>query len=753
MNKELLRVALRQQALMLPERPPVTAPSMATLTLVGALREQGFGVSEPLLHALAALDSTELADVADVVADVTGTKLNWTPLVRGWQVPTGESVWDHFVTLLANVLGHDVTEGGTTLPCGHFIPSGTFPLERYTGCPFCGRPFELHAGQVNKGQGSQLRVLSLWTRQQLTDHYRALLSSPVPLDATQRDSLTILLRCEPMPDDVDIVMKETRMLAVDALVSRGDDDRAATFFSSPADVLRYLWYRHTGKLQLLEPRTLYNIARANLEYEAHTEAVIDDELKNMQRHLRLSYDRTWCRRVARWLNGLGMPLDEQLATMHPKREMWVRFIRALRLAEYARRKDYGQLQTLLDRFYRRDYSVFQGQVDRLRRERQTAETLALLSQRPGLFARCLFSTMLWFGPDVTLEAFRKVLPQVAPRLLVTLGQQAELWFSREQPRVARPLSGRMKTIEPHQLLRLYSDEQLSRMATDVAHLYLEAMRSHFAQQPSGEGLRSIYIDPQLSHIPLAVGDRSSTLQDASAALQGTRFPVEGDEVRLFMLWGEGLPAQPLDMDLSCYLLTDDASYHCAYFNLTVDGAQHSGDIRQIPDQVGAAEYVELRLPELEQRGVRRVVFTCNAYTPGRLSPNLRVGWMNSRYPMTVSDETGVAYDPSTVQHSVRVADDNLAKGLIFGVLDVPKREITWLEIPFDGQTVLSISPQTIEAYLTRLSRKITIGQALSIMAEAQHLAIVDAPDVADRAFTLDWAKDTAAVSQLLLSES
>lgn len=56
----------------------------------------------------------------------------------------------------------------------------------------------------------------------------------------------------------------------------------------------------------------------------------------------------------------------------------------------------------------------------------------------------------------------------------------------------------------------------------------------------------------------------------------------------------------------------------------------------------------------------------------------------------LSDEdigkNGVAYDPSCVQHQVRVAE-NLMKGLVFGVLKVKEREIVWLEIPFGGQTI------------------------------------------------------------------
>ena len=69
----------------------------------------------------------------------------------------------------------------------------------------------------------------------------------------------------------------------------------------------------------------------------------------------------------------------------------------------------------------------------------------------------------------------------------------------------------------------------------------------------------------------------------------------------------------------------------------------------------------MNLNELEKTGARYVTFSCNAYSTGALSPNLMVGWMNSAYPMTVSDKDGVAYDPSCVQFMVRVSEANLSR--------------------------------------------------------------------------------------------
>ncbi len=146
-----------------------------------------------------------------------------------------------------------------------------------------------------------------------------------------------------------------------------------------------------------------------------------------------------------------------------------------------------------------------------------------------------------------------------------------------------------------------------------------------------------------------------------------------------MQWGKGLPAQHLDMDLSCHITLPSTTEVCSYFNLKAIGAKHSGDIRSIPDKKGTAEYIELDLNELDRVGAQYVAFTCNAYSNGAISPNLVV-WMNSAYPMKISERNGVAYDPSCVQHQVRVSQ-SVQKGLVFGVLKVKEREVVWLEIP------------------------------------------------------------------------
>ena len=355
--------------------------------------------------------------------------------------------------------------------------------------------------------------------------------------------------------------------------------------------------------------------------------------------------------------------------------------------------------------------------------------------------------MLRFGYAQTLETFEEVVDQLPMRLLVSLGNAAEIYFDEDAIRSIQTITGLRKTINHNKLLALYSCEERQQMVYAVYAVYKHAKLKRF--QTTETESKSIYIAPELFDIPINVGDRSSTIQDTSCALMGTRFPVEGDAVRLFLQWGKGLHVQHLDMDLSCRISYDDRIEECAYYNLTCTGAKHSGDIRSIPEMVGTAEYIELSLPELEKAGARYATFTCNAYSCGSLSPNLVVGWMNSVNEMTISEKDGVAYDPSCVQHMVRVGDENLSKGLVFGVMYIARREIIWLEMPFSGQTLPSACREDIEALLKRLQRKLKIGELLRLKAEAQGLEILDEENLADDSYTYDWALNPAEVSKFL----
>lgn len=257
MKTNLLKVSIRQNAIFIPEDKIVVSRenlTQTTLALTVNLRKLGYTVSEELLHAMNSMAPNQAITIFDTMKEVLGVNLNWAPLVKGWDTPTGETRLDHIITFFANAIK---SNKGLRLQCGHLIPENTFPLERYNGCPFCDTPFQL-AKIENFSQGSKLKVLELWTEVDLAKYFTDLLKSRTALDATQVDSLKALMGEFPLPQ-ADITMKETLIVVLDALVEKGEYEKGQQFISTPADILRYRWYKNTGFLQIVEPKTILQL--------------------------------------------------------------------------------------------------------------------------------------------------------------------------------------------------------------------------------------------------------------------------------------------------------------------------------------------------------------------------------------------------------------------------------------------------------------------------------------------------------------
>ena len=762
---DLQKIALRQNAVYIPNADTSFSKLTGeTLHLIDTLRKHGSVVTEPLLHAINHTTSAFKEGIKSYFEEVLGTKLNWTPLVKNWEIPTGESVYDHWITAWFNQEIGELPNEETSkyyhdkvydnekytavkLDCGHIIPDGTFPMNRYNGCPFCGTPFVFGKLKL-ENQGSKLKVIDLWTEKEMKALLESLLVSKVPLDATQTDSLKLLLKYYKPENEVVIGIKETLILVVDELISQGKEQDAGGYFRSPTDILRYLWYKKTGFLQIIKPKVVVkNIEQNHKHIQRQSDLSVFAKIVGKER-LKLKYSRKDVKMAAVWLNQLPLSVEKIAEQMHPNRQMWVRFIRALRLAEYSRKKGFDKLKAVLDVFYNQTYEVWQGKVDYFRSKTDAERTFALLQQKPSLFARSLFSNMLWFGAEETLQAFEKVSSAVPMKFLLALNSFVEIYFDREAQRSVKTAMGTRKSIPANKFLSLYSDEELVDFQSCIKNFTLKEIERRFSQ--SKAGFKNIYIDPKLYEIPLPIGDRSQNLQDFNPTLMGETFPLEGNKIRLFMQWGKGLPAQHMDMDLSCSIIYEDRQDVCNYSNLSLLGCKHSGDIRSIPNKIGTAEYIDVDISALQKAGGKYVVFTCSAYSLGSITSNLVVGWMDSKHKMKVSERSGVAYDPSCVIHQIRISQP-LQKGLVFGVLDVSAQKIIWLEQPFVGQTIWSLCFEDVETLLKKLSAKISVGEILKIKAKAQSLEVVETMENADFVYNVEWARKPENINSLLLN--
>ena len=741
MDTALFKTAFSANAIFIPATRADIAPCQATTVataFTAALVKIGYTADEKLFHALCHLSNEEIAEINLEIENILGLRLNWMPMIHNWQTPVETDFYATLIAMFANVLPALNDIPGTTLPCGHFIPDGTFPLERYNGCPLCGRTFAV-SDYTYTGQGTKLKTLTLWTETELLEYERTLLNSKTPLEGTQTEALKVLMNHFGLPEGIDITIREVASLAFLYLAGKEDYRRAADIVKSPADILRALWSEKSGSARIVKPKDIATREADNVGYRWQPDYEERKEQKRIEtiEKLKLKYSRAMCRFVARLLEQMPMDACAMCENMHPDRGMWVRFIRALRLAEYGRRNDFPKLREVLDRFYRGDYTVWAGEVETALLSKDTARALRLLSERPGTFARRLFASMLHLGAAPVLEAFAVAGEQTDIRLLLTVDMYAAYCLDPDNERSVRLAGGSTHLIPPSKYLKETPKEEIAAMTAGVKDVCSALLSRHFAARGKIGG--TVYIQKELYDIPVPVGERAQSNSGAYYLPQGSRIPVEGNHIRLFLHWGEGLPAQHLDMDLSAIISYPDHTDDCAYYNLSPAGAVHSGDIQYIPDRVGAAEYIELDIPALEKHGATHVAFIASAYTSGGVSPTAKIGWMDSRNPMKVDNETGVAFDPSTVQFSTRLDTETPYDSIVFGDLDIKSRQVIWAELLIKGQMARSISITQIMAHVSKLENRMSIGRLLEIRAKAQGQTITGLAEEADEVFTTDTA--------------
>ena len=700
MDISLLKVAFANDALYLPGEATASVLSEDAAKFISVLAGYGRTPDEDCLHHLNALTKEEMAEVAGVIGRQFLADFNWAALTLEWnERPTGVTFLNFLVTAL-----HNINPGafgtGVTLPCGHFIPDGVFDLSRYTGCPFCGTSFATAKANLDTSRDDQLKVLSRWGRAEAEAYAIRLATSLTPLDATQSEHLRLL--ADGLPEDfflamADIPLSETRAAIAETFLARGDA-RFVQFADTPNDLLRILWSATTGKLRF--------------ESVAHARERLGDE------NIRLHFSRTIARAVARRIEDFNLSAEETCTHMHRYRQMWVRFIRALRLPDNARRYHLTKLAEILDRFYNKDYDVWAGDVEKARAEGNRDELLALLCRRPGEFARRLFDTALDFGIAPVTDTFRKIAPRIPLRLLISLYNNVPGYFMPDDTKPRRIVLPGNKIYKGrfNRALLWHTDAERHRIASQIMQCITECIMDNYSSRKS-LGDNPIYISPELRRCPTPIGDRGTTTVRTGHAIPGQHFPVKGDKVRLFLHWGIGLDAQHYDMDLSCRIYKGKRYEDISYYNLNVDGTGHSGDIQHIPDRVGAAEYIELNLPRLLSRGYTHAIFTANAYSCPKLAPDMVVGWMSSEKPMKVDDTTGVSYDPADVDVMVNVAGLSEDRGMVFGILDIKSRSIMWLEIATDDRRLDQIDMDMINNIQQRLSNKCTIAELIELRAK------------------------------------
>lgn len=373
-------------------------------------------------------------------------------------------------------------------------------------------------------------------------------------------------------------------------------------------------------------------------------------------------------------------------------EVWKRLGRELRPGDYASR--YPKTLKAFD-VVRNDeaFETFNGRVEAGLVHRDVAAVTELLKTRPGDFARRFDHLLRTAGEraDVALNGFKDVAQKVSTPVLLQVHAHFKNRDRTTDHRAFFPKGSVAKvqvideTLPPLPAINLAEGEPLDK---HIARFVRETLVRRFRALPS---LGKVYVDEGLrsQHVPFAQRSASKALRTIS---RGSRLTLPAcDTLRFFVWWAEP-EGERTDIDLAAVFFSGEWRRlgDVSYYNLREWGSAHSGDITSAPQ--GAAEFIDLHLPTVREKGVRYVAMVLYSFTQQAFKdlPECFAGWMARQ-----KVQSGEVFEARTVRDKIDIAGDSTVN--IPLIIDLQERQVVWADIALKSRGPINNSRKNGES--------------------------------------------------------
>jgi hypothetical protein len=371
-------------------------------------------------------------------------------------------------------------------------------------------------------------------------------------------------------------------------------------------------------------------------------------------------------------------LLELLESTHCKAEeavlkegRWIRLGEKLHPGEYADKypKAFKMFSQLRNDRVRSWYSELEGAF-----RQSTEKGLQVLSQRPGELVRRLDWLVRTKDVPVVMDAFSVIAPKVSNKVLYeTLGH----FEKRTRPvhnRTIMVKGARKRTKLPD--LPAISNTVVERIQDTIKH----SLQEKFSKL---EPLGSVWIDPELSKIPVPTNMRS--VSDAlRPTVRGQRVPIGNQDakvIRAYVHWQDDHGRE--DIDLTATFLGMGKIEHIGWNGVRNSQTLgcYSGDVRH--RRGSCAEYIDINVKEALKAGYKYVVMDANNFN-GRGFNTLECafGYMEREHP-----KANEIFKPSTLANAVKL--QSTASTILVAVIDLETQEYIFLDIDKSGLPVTS----------------------------------------------------------------
>jgi hypothetical protein len=373
-------------------------------------------------------------------------------------------------------------------------------------------------------------------------------------------------------------------------------------------------------------------------------------------------------------------------------EVWKRLGRELRPGDYASR--YPKTLKAFDVVRNGGpFETFNGRVEAGLIHRDVPAVTELLKTRPGDFARRFDHLLRTAGDraDVALNGFKAVAHKVSTPVLLQVHAHFKNRDRATGHRAFFPKGSVAKvqvideTLPPLPVIHSAEGEPLDK---HIARFVRETLVRRFRSLPS---LGKVYVDEGLrsQNVPFAQRSASKALRTIS---RGSRLALPAcDTIRFFVWWTEP-KGERTDIDLAAVFFGGDWKRlgDVSYYNLKEWGSAHSGDITSAPD--GAAEFIDLHLPTVREKGVRYVAMVIYSFTQQAFKdlPECFAGWMARRQV-----QSGEVFEARTVRDKIDIAGDTTVNVPL--IIDLQEKQVVWADIALKSRGPINNSRKNGES--------------------------------------------------------
>ena len=658
------------------------------------MQSLGFMPSEKLLNALSNLSYDEFVDVTDDIysqlVELAGSRANMIPMYPDFpEVMMSLSDEQLFIDAIM-----------------HYFTKGVWEAR-----------FQEKI-RINTESLLKLKVIELGSEEDLMSYIPALANSSVSMSESQKENLKFLLcryHNKIVFDMFDMKNKENMAYTIETLYN-----------FTGHKILAFIVAEKHVKTSTDILRLAMALCKGDYTLASHKH-----DLKSLKRA-----DRRF---ILELLNQVCESNKQVIEDASRYQGLWVVIGEILHPGDYANKypKAYEFFNTIRNEKARSWYS----KVEKAYESKDLTAVIELLSKRPGEFARRLERTIRFAlnnnnsSPMDVISAFSVIADKVDSTILLQMSQ-----FFLDK--FTRPVN--VRTFMPKgKIAKIYAKED----DRDQVNVFYWALASNICRDAlikkfsEKEKLGKVYIDPAIKGYAIPLKQRNASKQLYSMA-RGSRIalPEEATILRMYQYWKN--PGHT-DLDLTAMFVNENfnkVTEDVSYWNLRnkeID-CVHSGDIRSA--QNGAAEFIDVPVEKLKEKGVKYVIMTVSSYSsiPFCNLEECFAGIM-ALEEVKPNEKT---FDPAkSIVRSDIASDARMCTPFVY---DVEKHELVWIDAAVTGDIYDSpINTITYHNNFVNVVRGMMYASypqlihLIELNCFARDAEVVDKPEDADVIFSLE----------------